>query len=934
MSRHWATMAAILLACGWVGAQENLLPTGGFEEGADGIPTGFEFRLEGGGEGSCALDAETVRSGQHSVRIEKTNGRGFLTLTTAPLLPITPGEQYEVRAWVHTTDAVFGSQAYFTIRQYPADRGASIAPNIFSPFDQRIAVRCRPGQWLIRSSVFTARPEAAFVEIALVINGNPFSVRFDDLYLGPPIPPTYRPPTLTPETLVSEEEVYARLAEREDATGEVRTIDGQPTLLISGQPTPPMLHLMCFWRPSASYNGDFGRAGMHIHVCPIVFAPNLADGSHIWQGPGQYDFAKADEVLMYALRADPDGFLVPDIVLLSGYPGWGDEHPDEVCQDQDGVRAIGKSVHNTRYGETLAEGEFFCPSLYSQVFREDGARLIRDYIAHLQATPLWKAVVGFTITGGDDGQFSAYQRSGPGHVPDYSPTAQRDFGRLLREWYDGDEAALRAAWRDPEVSFDTVTMPTPEERIGAGSSFRDPTTDTRVADYARFLAEGTCDTVRALAGAAKQAAGKPVFTTTYWGAHVMGTSMNHFGSRRLMNTPEIDIIHAPAGYGPWRLPGQSGCNHTTPGSLRLHDKLCLQELDLRTFTRGYQDEAWRNFIAWAADVDEFVAINRREMGMMMAWGMGCWYYDMAGGWFHDEGIIADIADIHAGYRAGLATVSDWHPDVAVFADEESSHWLPEGMRQVIFNALSSQRAALNTSGVPYDLYLTDDITHPELGDYRLYVFLNAHRLSDEQVAAIDDLKRDGRTLVFMYAPGFIADDGLSIERTSALVGMRLAWQPQATTMQCEAAPTDHPLGEGLLPIQGLAANAARFWVEDPEATVLARYLDGGEVGIAARDFGAWRGVYVAVPGGLGPELLNNIARWSGAYVAAPPGDAVYANGHLLCVHGVTGGRKQIALPYRATVTDGLTGQVLGRGVTSVELEVPPQRTIWLRLDPQ
>ena len=932
MKNHLVVAGVMLLACGCIRAQNNLLTSGGFEEGVEGIPAGWEFKLEGGGEGTCTLDADTVRSGGRSARIQKTGGRGFLTLTTAEMVPITAGEKYEVRAYVHIPDAVFGSQAYFCIRQYPQGKSAYLPPNIFSDYDQRIAVRTRSDEWSIRSTVFTAQANAAFVEVALVVNGNPFTIYFDDLYLGPPIPPTYKAPTLTPETLVSEEQVYERLAQREDATGEVRTINGQPTLLISGEPTPPMLHLMCFWRPFSSYNGDFGRAGVHVHVCPIVFSPYLADGTHLWQAKGEYDFEKADEVLLYALKADPDGYLVPDIVLLAAYPGWGDEHRDEVCQDINGNLAIGKSVHNVRYGSELAdEKEFWNPSLYSEVFRDDGAQLITDYIAHLRQTPLWKAVVGFTITGGDDGQFSAYRRSGPAHEPDYCPAAKRDFARLLREWY-GDEAALRAAWHDPAVSFATVTLPFPEERMATGSTFRDPATDTRIADYARFLSEGTCDTVRAFAGAAKAAAGKPVFTTTYWGAHVMGSSLNHFGSRRLMRTPEIDIIHAPAGYGPWRQLGQPGCNNTTPGSLRLHDKICLQELDLRTHTRGYQDEAWRIFIAWTKDVEEFVAINRREMGLMMAWGMGAWYYDMAGGWFHDEGIIADIADIHAGYRDGLGDVSNWRPDVAVFADEESSHWVTEGMRQVIFSSLNRQRDALNTSGVPYDRYVTDDLTHPDLGEYKVYVFLNAYRLSDEQVVAIDALKRDGKTLVFMYAPGLISDDGLSIERASDLIGMKLAWSPEAATLQCEAAPLQHLLGSGLLPLQGGSSRGAKLWVEDPQAMVIGRYLDGGEAGIAARDFGAWRSVYVAVPGGLSPELINNIARWSDAYVASGAGDAIYTNGRLLCIHGIVGGRKEIALPHRATVTNELTGEVLTRGADSVAVDVPLQRTLWLRLD--
>jgi|LSQX01.2.fsa_nt_gb hypothetical protein len=931
MQRQWIAIVTLLLLCGCMEAQENLLTTGGFEEAADGVPAGWSFLLEGGSEGTCALDSETVRSGQHSVRIEKTSGPGFITLTTSPKIAITAGEEYEVRAFYRTTDVPYAANAYFCIRQYQEDGTSGIAPNIFGPSAQRV-VNCLPGEWQMLSSVLTARPEAAFLEVALVVNGNPFTINFDDLYIGPPIPPDYRPPALTPEVLVSEEEVFARLAERENATGEVRTINGQPTLLISGEPTPPMLYLMCFWRPEGSYNGDFGRAGMHVQVCPIIFSPYRADGAHLWTGRGEYDFAKADEVLMYALRANPDAYIVPDIVLLGAYPGWGDEHPDEVAQDINGNLAIGKSVHNIRYGTSLAdESEFWCPSLYSQLFREDGAQLIRDYIAHLRETPLWKAVVGFTITGGDDGQFSAYRRSGPAHEPDYSPTAQRDFARLLREWYADDEAALREAWNDPQVTFDTVELPTPEERIAAGSTFRDPATDTRIADHARFLSEGTCDTVRALAGAAKDAAGKPVFTTTYWGAHVMGSSLNHFGSRRLMRTPEIDIIHAPAGYGPWRRPGQPGCNHTTPGSLRLHDKLCLQELDLRTFTKGYPDEASRQFLAWAADREEFEAINRREMGLMMAWGMGSWYYDMAGGWFHDEGIMADIADVHEGYREGLADVTAWHPDFAVFADEESSHWVPEGMRTVIFTSLNRQRVALNTSGVPYDRYLTDDLTHPDMPDYRVYLFLNAYRLTDERIDAINALKRDGKTLVFMYAPGFISSEGLSIDRASELVGMPLQWSPEAVSLQCEAVPGDHPLAEGLLPVQE-GARAAKFWVDDPEAIVLGRYADEGEAAIAARDFGAWRSVYVAIPGGINPELLNNIARWSGAYAATAPGDAVYMNGRLLCVHGLAGGTKQITLPFRATVTEELTGEVLARDVESLTLDVPLQRTLWLRLD--
>lgn len=913
-------------------AQGNLLPDPGFEEGA-GSPPGWQFAANADAEGACRLDHSLARSGQQSVRIDKTSGRGFLTLTLAERVPVEPGTEYELRGWVHIPESSFGSLAYFIIKQFPADSQQYLPPNIFSESDQRAAIKCRPGEWSIRSTVFTARPTAAFVEVGLVTTGNPFVIHWDDLYLGPPIPPKLDLPKLTPETLAPQEEVYRKLAERREASGRVMTIDGQPTLLINGEATPPILHLMCFWRPFTSYNGDFGRAGVHIHVCPIPLAPYLADGSHIWKGKGEYDFAKADEVLLYALRADPDGYLVPDLCLIGAYPGWGDEHPDEVCQDINGLKAIGKSVHNTRYGNELTDPkEFWCPSYYSEIYRRDGQEVIGDYVAHLRQTPLGKAVVGFSITGGDDGQFTSWRRSGPEHEPDYSPAARRGFVAFLHERY-GSEEGLQQAWHDPGARLDGVELPSPDERTGGGRTLRDPTEDVRLADFDRFLAEGTCDMVRGFAGAAKEAAGKPVFCTTYWGAHLMGPSHNHLASRRLMNTPEIDIVHAPAGYGPWRRPGRTGSCHTTPGSLRLHNKVCLQELDLRTFTRGYRDEAYGYFLAWAKDLEEFRAINRREMGMMMSWGMGAWYYDMAGGWFHDDGIMEDIRSIHDSYQAGLASVRESHPDVAVFADEESGHWIHEGAWQVMFSALNRQREAMALSGVPYDLYVTDDLTHPDLAEYKVYVFLNCYRLTDQQVRFIEsDLKRDGRTLVWMYAPGYIADGGLALEQTSRLVGMKLGFSQEWTSLEVEAVEGTHPLAHNLLPLEGVSTNAAKFWVDDPETVALGRYVSGGEVAIAAREFEDWRSVYVAAPGGLGPGLLNNIARWSGAYFATDPGDAVYMNSRLLCVHGVTGGKRTFHLPRRAIVTDAMTGEVMAYNRSLFQAEVPLQQTRWFRLD--
>lgn len=924
----WTALMAPTLV--W-GAAENLLPNAGFEQGRR-EPAGWTLHTVGGAQGACTLGTAVFRTGKQAFRFHKTSGRGYYVLELKKPVHVRPGRRYEVRGYVHVSAAAFGARTYFLVSQYPEDQRRYLPPNLFSSYDQRWAIRCRPGEWSVRSTVFTARPDTAFVQIGIVVTGNPSDLVWDDLYLGPPLQPTYKPPRLTPPDLVSKEEVYRRLASRADATGEIRRVGGRPRLFIAGKPVPPLFHLMCFWRPFTSYNADFRRAGVRVHVCPIPFAPYLRDGRHLWEGDGLYDFGPADEVLLYALRGDPDGYLVVDFCLIGAYPGWGDQHPDEVCQDSRGLKAIGRSVHNSRYGGKLKDPqEFWCPSYYSAVYRQDGEALIRAYVAHLRRTPLFKAVVGFSLTGGDDGQFSLWRRAGPEHVPDYSPAAQRGFVAYLKQRYKSVEE-LRRAWNDSTVDFTHVTLPSPEERSGAGRIFRDPRREARVADYTRFLSVGTCDLVRAFGRAAKEAARKPVFCTTYWGAHLMGVSVNHMASFRLLTTPEIDILHAPAGYGPWRRPGMPGVCNTTPASLRLHNKLFLQELDLRTFTRGFRNAASRYFLAWAADADEFRAIHRRETGMMQAWGMGAWYYDMAGGWFHDKRIMRDIAAVRDAYREEEASAVSWHPDLAVIADEESTNWVGDSARSLLYASLNRVREPLALCGVPYDLFVLADLERPELLNYKMYVFLDAYRLTTSQVRYIEQhLKRAGKVLVWVFAPGYVSDDGLSLAQTCRLTGMHLRLASKPTALQCVAVKSGDPLARELLPRQGTAATACKFWVDDSTTTVLARYEDGGEPAIAARRFADWRSLYVGSPGGLGPGLLHNAAQWAGAYVCTSPGDAVYMNARFLCVHGVQGGQRTFRLPRPATVTDMLTGRVLARDAGMFTTVVPLQGTRWFRL---
>ena len=73
-----------------------------------------------------------------------------------------------------------------------------------------------------------------------------------------------------------------------------------------------------------------------------------------------------------------------------------------------------------------------------------------------------------------------------GLADDYSEPARRYFGAWLRERYGAVEA-LREAWQDDSVTFDTVQIPSLAERDASQDGyFKDPLAERASIDYALF----------------------------------------------------------------------------------------------------------------------------------------------------------------------------------------------------------------------------------------------------------------------------------------------------------------------------------------------------------------------------------------------------------------------------------------------------------------
>jgi beta-galactosidase len=921
-------------ACGFAFAVALLLarganvpvPNGGFENGGDS-PEHWSWSLGEGGTGTSAVETRIVHGGQRSFRVTKTGVVGYTDLC-GDLVPVEAGRAYEVTAWVYPLRHVRRG-VYFMVNQFPAGSPEGQLPNTFGPTTEPLVA----GEWQQVKVQIDVRSGNDRIRIHCIQAFSPSDLYWDDLRIdlaGAAPRPRYEP--AGPEPLPDLAPAQGIVRQRPRATAKVELRGGRPRLIVDSRPVPWAFYVSPPWNYlQGAQIADFREAGVHVFLVPLILGRDVYPSRGPWLGPERYDFSEVDDLLWRVLRVDPQAYVL-FYMGCDAYRSWGAENPDEVTQDREGRKAV-VAMHPRRWGGEPQASERFGPSIVSLKLRRDTAAALRELVRHIEGSEPGKAVIGYHVAGYNDGQWFHWESLAEGdtHLADYSPGAVASFREWLARRYAGDVSALRQAWNQPQVTFATAVPPS-GERMLADGFLLDPRTQGDIADFSRFHSEGVAETVGFLAAVLKEATPRPIVCGTYY-EDITCNSNSHIALRLHLTSPGIDYLAGPAAYN-IRLPGYPGAVRSVFASTLLHGKTYLTEQDWRSF-KSSPDGPAENF-AWgrAETAEVHNAMVRRECGMMLAFGLGTWWYDMSGGWFHDPGIMAGIAEATRAFSRELQTDRPPPADLAVFVSEDSNHWLaPMAQGFARFQGILDQVQQLNTSGVPYRLYLQSDLADPRLPEHRAYLFLNPYWLGESERQALERLKRDGKTLIFLQAPGVVnASD--AAETVSALTGVRVVPAAGVVRPALEALPTDHPLVrdlDGYLGTSSWPGNSPCFAVADPQATVFARYRGTDQAAAADRDFGTWRSVFIGVPG-LTDAFVHNLARNAGCWCAAEAGDAVYASDRFITLHAIFPGAKTLHLARPARVTDLTSGQVLGERAETVRITVRRGETRWFGLD--
>lgn len=714
-------------------------------------------------------------------------------------------------------------------------------------------------------------------------------------------------------------------------SAEIRVHNGAPTLFLDGKPgfystwwvSPPTTE---GWVASDVTKKNAAETGIHIYAFDV--------GSTEWCGPapgrsGHYDFSTLQSRLNRILEADPKALFHLRIYLEMSEPQsqwWHDLYPEE--------------------REIVSDGTPYRQSFASTIWREQAKDFLRAYVAHLRQIGLFNRVVSYQVGAGHTGEWVKGKLSMYYLTGDYSKPMKRHFRVWLREHYSNDEAGLRKAWNKPEVSFETAEVPSGVEQFETKHmTFRDPKQEQNVIDYYHCLADLCGSLVVDFCRTVKEATGGKALAGAFFG-YLMELAWNagffaegpgspystyqrsgHLGLAQVLESPYVDFLVSPYSYG-FRGIGGEGCSMLPTESLRLHKKIYIMEDDTRTHTDN--DPAYGR----ARNLAESRAILRRNFGYVAAHGQGIW-------WLVNKGAVE--TNLEPAFKPMLkefaefgtfALETDRSPsaEIAVLLDDESFFY--ETVRNELDVPLifHQRLIGLPRLGAPYDVYLLNDFIKGRLRPYKLYVFLNAFRLDGARREALKrELRKDGRTALWIYAPGYIRDTA-SVENMKDITGFTFVENNHPWPSFLHIMNFNHPITARL--------SQDLFWETDSHLGPLFHLADSdaqvlGDVviaqgtcqpGFAVKAFPTWTSIYAAVPN-IPAQVLRGIARFARVHIYNEDGDVLDASRNLLSVHTVAGGERTFSLPSRAEVVyDLFERKIIGRDTDRFKVTLSPGST--------
>lgn len=426
---------------------------------------------------------------------------------------------------------------------------------------------------------------------------------------------------------------------------------------------------------------DFAKAGYRLFSVTISFANQpintqsgfSPNGCGIFDNKQEPNFKDVDNSINTILRNCPNAYIFPRVYVCMPQ-WWIDENPSETIDVPHGKKR---------------------EALYSEKFRETAAKMLKKLIEHVNASKYADHVFGYQISGGNTQEWFHLDLRG-GYHKNALPYFNKYLSKMHPELYPCTELPnLNATFPDGFIK------------------------DKYLSAYFEFASDSVAETIEYLCETAKKADNYNKVVGSFYGysLEVIYPLWGTHKLSKLLDSKNIDFFASPNSYAFSRALGEDWGDMMPTGSIKLHDKLCFMENDIRTlYSKSpgksregsdpynvYTDAVWQG-----PPTEELSASAlRKSFARQLTQKNGLWWFDMFGGWFATKKLKREVKTCLELYSAlDKERDTDLNPEIAVFVDESVYTKLSSKSPAAV--CVKRVRDILAKSGVSYHTYLIDD----------------------------------------------------------------------------------------------------------------------------------------------------------------------------------------------------------------------------------
>ena len=730
--------------------------------------------------------------------------------------------------------------------------------------------------------------------------------------------------------------------------------NGRPMVYLNGQPDMLPAYSPRTWN-RAVFPLQTARFFPHHLGLYFIGVPTGVDrdfsGTQFWIGdrissepqgtPGRSRFDSIDEPAQAILAGDPDARLMLRFTIHEP-ASWRWLHRDQMFVTEDGA--------------TLDT-----PSLASDLYWDAAARYSSALIQYCESRPWAGHLIGYANFHRDEG---CHEPVLNGWLFDHSALMTARWRAYLQAKY-GTEDRLRAAFGDYSLTFATIEVPKDKLRgttpdVSKLLYWQAARQNQPLRDYLLLQRELFAAGNRRVFTAMHEAAHRRVicvydmFKQTMQGWNC-GDFFDANASRRLADPDLMSGSGSMDVASQFDLPGFDGLitphDYQARGvggvfepegiadSVVLHGKLFFCEMDTRT----YADPV--NGYGKALDDREYAAVSWRNLATALTRGFNFYWMDLSSDWFSP----APIQQIIGRQVQVLKASAEWPhatvPGIAMIIDDTAALETNGAGNYLNDAVMWEQKMGLARCGVPFRVYLLDDLKLPNFPRHKVFYFPNLFKVDDARLALLKEkVFRDGNVVVF--GPGSGISDGTVLGPASVekLTGFKCEQWPVNFPHRTLISNFDHPLTQGLTPdtvIGGALSYGPLLFPLDGEQLGLAwtkqgrtysglsvkNFGHGAGAGKAAGDYASVFTTAVTLPA----NLWRNLARYAGAHVYCNTNDILLADNTIVALHSLQSGPKRIELPGTYTVYDVITGKLVAEKAHAITFALHAPETRVFRL---